>query len=121
MIRLTTRSTRADTLLPHTTLIRSVVGYRARKNSRLLDLSSRDQDADDFWEKIHPESGERLVLEPEDFYLLISREGVRIPPEYAAEITRSEEHTSELQSLMRTSYAVFFLKIKITEHIARQP
>jgi dCTP deaminase len=82
-----------------------VVGYRAKKNSHLLDLSKVDYyDAEDYWEPVRRERGNRIVLEPEDFYLLLSEEGVRIPPSHAAEMTAYDPTSGEL----RTHYAGFF-------------
>src|SRR5205807_104771 len=81
------------------------VGFRAKKNSQLLDLTRRDHyDAEDFWEPVHRERGNRLVLEPEEFYLLISKERVRIPPGFSAEMTAYDPTSGEL----RTHYAGFF-------------
>src|SRR5205807_2930264 len=81
------------------------VGFRAKKNSQLLDLTKRDHyDPEDFWEPVHRERGNRLVLEPEEFYLLISKERVRIPPGYSAEMTAYDPTSGEL----RTHYAGFF-------------
>jgi dCTP deaminase len=83
----------------------SIVGYRAKKNSLPIDLTGgaalRWQD---FWEPVHPESGRRIVLEPEVFYLLLSAEGVSIPPCYAAEMLAYDPTAGEL----RTHYAGFF-------------
>lgn len=83
----------------------SIVGYRAKKNSLPIDLTKvgalRWQD---FWEPVHPESGGRIVLEPEVFYLLLSAEGVAIPPQYAAEMLAYDPTAGEL----RTHYAGFF-------------
>ena len=82
-----------------------LVGYRARRNSELLDLSQRGLDPDLFWEPVSPEKGStRLVLEPEEFYLLISRESVAIPPDLAAEMNAYDPTSGEL----RTHYAGFF-------------
>ena len=82
-----------------------VVGYRAKKNSRLIDLSQVGQyDAYDFWEPILAEPKQRLVLEPEEFYLLMSAESVRIQPKFAAEMTALDPHSGEF----RTHYAGFF-------------
>lgn len=82
-----------------------LVGYRARRNSELLDLSLRGLDPDLFWEPVRPEkAAARLVLEPEEFYLLISREAVAIPPDLAAEMTAYDPTSGEL----RTHYAGFF-------------
>jgi dCTP deaminase len=82
-----------------------VVGYRAKKNSRLLDLSQVGAHrADEFWEPVVKEPGDSLVLEPEEFYLLLSREGVRVPPDLASEMTAYDPTSGEL----RTHYAGFF-------------
>jgi len=81
------------------------VGYRAKHNSSLVDLSQVDaHDPDEFWETVVPEPGNRVVLEPEDFYLLLSAEAVRVPPEYAAEMTAFDPAGGEV----RTHYAGFF-------------
>ena len=58
----------------------------------------------DYWEAVHPEKGRRIVLEPEVFYLLLSAEGVSIPPSYAAEMLAYDPTAGEL----RTHYAGFF-------------
>src|SRR3546814_9377172 len=84
MIRRPPRSTRTDTLFPYTTLCRSGHPRCPRADPRPRD------------------HGHRCVLSvPRPL------EGVRV-----LELARSEEHTSELQSLMRISYAVFCLKKK---------
>jgi dCTP deaminase len=81
------------------------VGFQARKNSRLLDVGSEyAHDPADFWEPVMKEEGDRAVLEPEEFYLLLSREAVRIPPGFAAEMTAYDPTSGEL----RTHYAGFF-------------
>jgi dCTP deaminase len=64
-----------------------VVGYRAKKNSLPIDLThSRRLRWQEYWEPVHPEGGGRIVLEPEVFYLLLSAEGVSVPPFLAAEM-----------------------------------
>src|SRR3546814_3178703 len=88
MIRLPPRSTRTDTLFPYTTLFRS--RYHAAK-SRLLGHAARRLAAS--WNAGRARS-------------TMSSVAVRQTRK------RSEEHTSELQSLMRISYAVFCLKKK---------
>src|SRR3546814_4634917 len=87
MIRRPPRSTRTDTLFPYTTLFRS-------------------QDSQESW----PDSVMQLHWEIKRLLLIgavISVLSIKLNVP-----SRSEEHTSELQSLMRTSYAVFCLKIK---------
>jgi dCTP deaminase len=82
-----------------------IVGYRAKKHSLPIDLSKvHKYDWREFWDPVFPERGERIVLEPEIFYLLISQEGVSIPPNYAAEMTAYDPTAGEL----RTHYAGFF-------------
>ncbi len=81
------------------------VGYRAKKNSLPIDLTQSERLRwQEYWEPVHPESGGRIVLEPEVFYLLLSAEGVSIPPQYAAEMLAYDPTAGEL----RTHYAGFF-------------
>jgi dCTP deaminase len=81
------------------------VGYRAKKNSLPVDLSRiRAYRWTDFWDPVFPEPGGRVVLEPEIFYLLLSAEGVCIPPQIAAEMMAYDPTAGEL----RTHYAGFF-------------
>src|SRR5450755_1521172 len=83
----------------------SIVGYRAKKNSLPIDLTKVGALRwRDYWEPVHPEHGGRIVLEPEVFYLLLSAEGVSIPPSYAAEMLAYDPTAGEL----RTHYAGFF-------------
>src|SRR3546814_10535232 len=89
MIRRPPRSTRTDTLFPYTTLFRS-------QAARIASISAID------W---------GLVAFASDTTVSTS---LRSPLAIAA--SRSEEHTSELQSLMRISYAVFWLKKKKKQH-----
>src|SRR3546814_1856608 len=86
MIRRPPRSTRTDTLFPYTTLFRSAAGARERRQH---DPHRRTADASAQCQWRRPGDGAAV---------------------------RSEEHTSELQSLMRISYAVFCLKKKSKEH-----
>jgi dCTP deaminase len=81
------------------------VGYRAKKNSLPVDLSKiRAYRWNDYWDPVFPETGGRVVLEPEIFYLLLSAEGVCIPPQIAAEMMAYDPTAGEL----RTHYAGFF-------------
>src|SRR3546814_7581478 len=104
MIRPPPRSTRTDTPFPYTTLFRSALDRRgggaAGRVQRAIDEPrlgvGMAAEADD--------AAEALRLGPADEMVVL---GV-----VAVEDGRSEEHTSELQSLMRISYAVFCLKKK---------
>jgi dCTP deaminase len=81
------------------------VGYRARENTALLDLTRPGPfDRDEYWEPVPREEGNRMVLSPKRFYLLLSKEAVTIPPTLAAEMTAYDPTSGEL----RTHYAGFF-------------
>jgi dCTP deaminase len=81
------------------------VGYRARDNAPLLDVTrSEPVDPESFWEIVKQEGGERIVLTPQRFYLLMSDEAVCVPPDLAAEMTAYDPTSGEL----RTHYAGFF-------------
>ncbi len=81
------------------------VGHRAKGYAPLLDLGQVDAyEVDDFWEPVRREHGDRIVLAPERFYLLLSDESVRLPPHLAAEMTAYDPTSGEL----RTHYAGFF-------------
>lgn len=83
----------------------NIVGYRAKPNSFPVDLAEVGTlKWQDYWEPVRPEAGRRIVLEPEVFYLLLSAEGVCIPPPYAAEMLAYDPTAGEL----RTHYAGFF-------------
>ncbi len=82
-----------------------IVGFRAKKNSQVLDLSFIGHyDPTDFWEPINRHRNDTLLLEPEDFYILASKERIRVPPDYAAEMVAYEAACGE----HRTHYAGFF-------------
>src|SRR3546814_5695110 len=109
MVRRPPRPTRTDTLFPYTTLFRSAEISR-------LDLRRRK------WRR-----SARIAISFSirlDAWLRWSSGKCRTPgtpsPPGAAVTSRSEEHTSELQSLMRISYAVFCLKKKNQDTITHQ-
>jgi dCTP deaminase len=81
------------------------VGYRARDYAPILEMANEGgADPDTYWEPVYKEEGDRIVLAPEHFYLLLSEDSVRIPPNLAAEMTAYDPTSGEL----RTHYAGFF-------------
>ncbi len=81
------------------------VGYRARESAPLLDMTRTGQtDPDPYWESVRREDGDRIILSPRNFYLLMSHEAVSVPPSLAAEMTAYDPTSGEL----RTHYAGFF-------------
>ena len=82
-----------------------IIGYRAKKNSHVIDLSKVGHyTAADFWEPLYRHRHDSLLLEPEEFYILASKERIRVPAGYAAEMVAYEAACGEL----RTHYAGFF-------------
>lgn len=80
------------------------VGYRARSHAPLLDMAARGLDPADYWDRVRREGANRVVLDPESFYLLMSSEAVSIAPTLASEMTAYDPTSGEL----RTHYAGFF-------------
>ena len=63
-----------------------LVGYRAKPHTGVIDLDRIGHyDPRDYWEEVRSSDG-RIILDPGAFYILVSREAVQIPPEYAAEM-----------------------------------
>ena len=81
----------------------SPVGFRAKRHSGLIDVDRKATcDVLDYWEPIWAEH--ELVLDPDQFYILASKEAVRVPPDHAAEMTPFNPLVGEF----RVHYAGFF-------------
>src|SRR3546814_7133987 len=102
MIRRPPRSTRTDTLLPYTTLFRS---FERRIDSTIPPTQPSK------WAWISRDSQPSVAPPSASPTAAPERHPVALSASWSP-FTRSEEHTSELQSLMRISYAVFCLKKK---------
>lgn len=82
----------------------TLVGYRAKPHTGVVDLDRIGHyPAQDFWEELHTSDG-RIILDPGAFYILVSREAVTIPPDYAAEMAPYLAMVGEF----RVHYAGFF-------------
>jgi len=81
-----------------------VIAYKAKKNAPVIDLGKVNYyDPQDFWDVRHqPKKG--LILDPGDFYILASKQKVRVPPEFAAEMVPIDPSIGEF----RIHYAGFF-------------
>jgi len=89
-----------DLRLPGSTL----VGYRAKPHTGVIDLDRIGHyDPTEFWEDVHSKDG-HIILDPGAFYILVSREAVHIPPDYAAEMAPYLAMVGEF----RVHYAGFF-------------
>ena len=82
-----------------------IVGYRAIKNGNVIDVDRPGHyPAEDFWEPIRARAAARLILDPDEFYILASREKMQIPADLAAEMAPIDPAIGEF----RVHYAGFF-------------
>jgi len=82
-----------------------LVGFRARKNTGLIDVDRKGQyDPVEFWEPIYRGKDPTVILNPDDFYILASREAVTVPADHAAEMVAYDTLVGEF----RVHYAGFF-------------
>ena len=81
------------------------VGYRAKRHASVIDVDKPGAyDATEFWEPISARKDATLILDPDEFYILASREAVHVPPEFAAEMVPFNPLVGEF----RVHYAGFF-------------
>ncbi|MEJ1157088.1 2'-deoxycytidine 5'-triphosphate deaminase [Prosthecomicrobium sp. N25] len=82
-----------------------LLGYRARRHSAVVDVDRKGAlDVLDFWDPIHRRGRSNLILDPNEFYILVSREAVHVPPDFAAEMVPYDPLVGEF----RVHYAGFF-------------
>jgi dCTP deaminase len=82
-----------------------LVGYRAKHHTSLIDVDRKAaHEIHDFWEPLYNYGSKDLILDPDEFYILVSREAVHVPPGYAAEMTPFDPLVGEF----RVHYAGFF-------------
>jgi dCTP deaminase len=82
-----------------------IVGYRAKRHTGLIDVERRGgYSVLDYWEPISARPDKSLILDPNEFYILASKEAVQVPPDYAAEMVPFDPLVGEF----RVHYAGFF-------------
>jgi dCTP deaminase len=82
-----------------------LVGYRAKRHTGLIDVERRaGYNVLDFWEPMQARPDKSLILDPNEFYILASKEAVQVPPDYAAEMVPFDPLVGEF----RVHYAGFF-------------
>lgn len=82
-----------------------VVGYRAKRHTDVIDIARVGHyDPREYWETITAEDRRGLILNPGDFYILVSREAITVPPDHAAEMVAYDTLYGEF----RVHYAGFF-------------
>jgi dCTP deaminase len=83
----------------------TTIAYKAKTNSSVIDLTKTNYyNPDEFWEPVQTQKKNRLILEPESFYIMMSKEKICIWPHLLAEMVAYEPNSGEL----RTHYAGFF-------------
>jgi len=81
------------------------IGYRAQKHTDVIDIDRPGQyDMRDYWDPIEARDDRRLILDPDEFYILASQERLHVPPELAAEMVPIDPSMGEF----RVHYAGFF-------------
>ena len=84
---------------------RGLVGYRAKRHTGLIDIERRaGYEVGEFWEPMAARKDRNLILDPNEFYILASKEAVQVPPDYAAEMVPFDPLVGEF----RVHYAGFF-------------
>ncbi|MEM7026109.1 MAG: 2'-deoxycytidine 5'-triphosphate deaminase [Pseudomonadota bacterium] len=82
-----------------------LIGFRARQHADLIDLRRLGHyEVNDFWYPLHATRDRTLLLDPDEFYILASKEQVRVPPDHAAEMRAYDVGMGEF----RVHYAGFF-------------
>ena len=82
-----------------------VIGWRARRHSGLIDVDAPGAlDPNDYFEPLGPQKSGFIILDPDEFYILASKEAVAVPPDAAAEMTPISPGLGEF----RVHYAGFF-------------
>ncbi len=82
-----------------------LIGYRGKHHTSVIDVDRKAaHDVFDFWEPLYSRGRDELILDPDEFYILVSREAVHVPPLFAAEMTPYDPLVGEF----RVHYAGFF-------------
>lgn len=82
-----------------------LVGFRSKRHTAVVDVDRKDAlDVLDYWDPLYSRGAGELILDPDEFYILVSRESVHVPPDYAAEMVPFDPLVGEF----RVHYAGFF-------------
>jgi dCTP deaminase len=84
---------------------KGLIGFRSRRHTPVIDMDRKDALAVlDYWEPLINRGADEFILDPDEFYILVSRESVHVPPAYAAEMVPFDPLVGEF----RVHYAGFF-------------
>jgi dCTP deaminase len=84
---------------------KGLIGFRSKRHTPVIDMDRKDAlDVLDYWEPLVNRGDDQFILDPDEFYILVSRESVHVPPAYAAEMVPFDPLVGEF----RVHYAGFF-------------
>ena len=98
-----------------------VIGWRAKKHTRRIDLERRDYDPLDFWEPIRFHKSASLILDPDEFYILMTKEAIAVPPDYAAEMVPYDTRAGRIPRALRRFFRPRFRLGRSHEKSRQQP
>ena len=82
-----------------------LIGFRSKRHTPVIDMDIKDNlDVLDYWEPLINRGSDDFILDPDEFYILVSRESLHVPPAYAAEMVPFDPLVGEF----RVHYAGFF-------------
>lgn len=82
-----------------------LIGFRSKRHTAVVDVDRKDAlDVLDYWDPLINRGADEIILDPDEFYILVSRESVHVPPAYAAEMVPFDPLVGEF----RVHYAGFF-------------
>jgi dCTP deaminase len=81
-----------------------IIGYKALKHADILDVDHKGYTIADYWVEVRAQPDKRLILDPDEFYILASKERLHIPPDLAAEMVPIDP----AMGVFRVHYAGFF-------------
>src|SRR3954464_3736653 len=82
-----------------------LIGFRSKRHTPVIDMDKKDNlDVLDYWEPLINRGSDEFILDPDEFYILVSRESLHVPPAYAAEMVPFDPLVGEF----RVHYAGFF-------------
>ncbi len=82
-----------------------LIGFRSKRHTAVIDVDKKDVlEVLDFWDPLYANNKNELILDPDEFYILVSRESLHVPPDYAAEMMPFDPLVGEF----RVHYAGFF-------------
>ena len=82
-----------------------LIGFRSKRHTAVIDVDKKNSlEVLDFWDPLYANDKNELILDPDEFYILVSHESVHVPPDYAAEMMPFDPLVGEF----RVHYAGFF-------------